>query len=146
MTDTARGAHLVSLCAVIATNVRFEGLTYRGPSGSVIDARVVGRFVPCVSTALALEYQEVLTNRSGESRRTTVLLALQALLDRAEWIPILQRLRPLSIDPDDDFVIECAHSAGASIVTRNLRDLETAQITLGIAVLTPEDFLARLEN
>lgn len=134
------------LRAVIDTNVLFEGLTHRGPSGSVIDAWVAGSFVPCVSTALALEYEEVLSRRIGERRRQTVLLALQALLDRTEWVPILQRLRSLSADPDDDFVIECAHSASASIVTRNLRDLEAAQRTLGLAVLTPEDFLARPEN
>lgn len=133
------------LRAVVDTNVLFEGLSRRGPSGSVVDAWVAGRFVPCASTALALEYEEVLTDRFGDRRRASVLLALQALLDRVEWIPILHRTRPHSVDPDDDFVIECAHAAGAAIVTRNLGDLKVAQ-TLGVAVLTPEEFLARLEN
>ena len=53
--------------------------------------------------------------------------------------------RPLSPDPDDDFVIECAFNAAASIVTRNARDLLVAEKSLKIAGLTPEQFLQSLE-
>ncbi|MFH1464700.1 MAG: putative toxin-antitoxin system toxin component, PIN family [Pseudomonadota bacterium] len=131
--------------AVIDTNVLFEGLSGRGPCGAVVDAWVARRFVPCVSTTLALEYEEILTNRFGEAKRPTVLKALQALLDRVEWVPVHHRIRPFSPDPDDDFIVECAFSAEAPIVTRNLRDLNLAEQALGIPVLTPEDFLLRLE-
>ena len=47
--------------AVIDTNVLFEGLTRTGAAASVVDAWVSRRFQPCISTALALEYQEVLS-------------------------------------------------------------------------------------
>ncbi len=72
--------------------------------------------------------------------------ALVALLNRAEYTPVAQLVRPLSRDPDDDFVIECAFNARATIVTRNIRDLEIAQDVLGLIVVTPEAFLARLER
>jgi len=88
-----------------------------------MDAWVVRRFVPCVSTALALEYEEVLGSRFSVTRRDTVLAALQALLSRAEYFPIISRVRPMSPDPDDDFVIECAYNASALLVTHNTRDL-----------------------
>lgn len=132
--------------AVIDTNVLFEGLSGRGACGAIVEAWVARRFVPCVSTALALEYQEILTNRFGEARRPTVLKALQALLDRVEWIAIVHRIRPFSPDPDDDFLVECAFAADAMIVTRNLRDLKLAEEALRIPVLTPEDFASRLEE
>ena len=56
------------------------------------------------------------------------------------------RVRPLSPEPDDDFFIECAFNARASIVTQNLKDFRVAQEILRIPVLAPADFLAELEE
>lgn len=123
-----------------------EGLTRKADAGRVIDAWAARKFLPCVSTALALEYEEILLRRFPVSRHSTVQAALQALLNRAEYVPILSRVRPLSPDPDDDFVIECAFNSASSIVTRNLRDFRVAQKTLGIVVLDPTALLALLEE
>lgn len=130
--------------AVIDTNILFEGLSNRGPCGEVLDAWVARRFVPCVSTALALEYEEALANKFSARRRDTVLAALQALLTRAAYVPIISRVRPMSPDPDDDFVIECAYNAGALLVTHNTRDLKIAETALGIPVLGASVLLDRL--
>jgi putative PIN family toxin of toxin-antitoxin system len=132
--------------AVIDTNVLLEGITRKAEAGRVIDAWADRRFVPCVSTALALEYEEVLLRKFGGRQHETVLAALQALLRRAEYVPILSRVRPLSPDPDDDFVIECAFNSASSIVTRNERDFRVARSALGILVLDPEAFLKLLED
>ena len=131
--------------AVVDTNVLFEGLTTLGGCSDVVDAWVARRFSPCVSVALALEYEEVLTNKLGPAKSRQALAALQALLDRAEFVPIHFQTRPHSPDADDDFVIECAFNASAPIVTRNLRDLRVAEEVLQIPVLTPERFLKTLE-
>ena len=128
---------------VIDTNVVFEGLTKHGVCGQIMDAWAARRFAPCVSTALALEYEEVLGSKIGH-RREQVLLALQALLDRSEFVPIYFLTRPLSPDADDDFLIECAFNASASLVTSNRRDLIAARDVLGIDVLSPEAFLLTL--
>lgn len=74
--------------AVIDTNVLFEGLTHLGPSAEVVDAWVTKKFQPCVSTALALEYQDVLARKLVPSRGDAALRALQALLARCEYVPI----------------------------------------------------------
>jgi predicted nucleic acid-binding protein len=87
----------------------------------------------------------VLTNKLRPARSTNALAALQALLDRAEFVPIHFHTRPLSPDADDDFVIECAFNASAPIVTRNLRDLRIAEEVLQIPVLTPDSFMKMLE-
>ena len=65
--------------AVIDTNVLFEGLTKLGACSLIIDAWVDRLFIPCVSTALAYEYEEVLTNKLRPERSGRALLALQAL-------------------------------------------------------------------
>lgn len=56
--------------AVIDTNVLLEGITRKADAGRVIDAWANRRFVPCVSTALALEYEEFFSASStGGSTR-----------------------------------------------------------------------------
>ncbi len=134
------------LRAVVDTNVLFEGLTRLGPSARVVDAWVARDFIPCVSTALGLEYEEVLTNKLGSKKRPRAIGALQALLERCEFVAVWTRVRPLSKDPDDDFLIECAYNGTALIVTHNLKDLRVAEVALGIPVLTPEEFLDALER
>lgn len=131
---------------MIDTNVLLEGFTRKGTPGRVIDAWAARRFVPCVSTAMAQEYEEILLRKFGESRRDTVLAALQALLTRAEYVAILSRVCVLSPDPDDDFVIECAFNASACIVTHNTRDFHVARAALGVTVLNSAEFLKLLED
>lgn len=129
---------------MVDTNVLFEGLTRQGDSAVLVNAWVSGRFLPCVSLALALEYEEVLGNKLGPGKRRLAMPALQALLARAEFVPILYSVRPMSPDPDDDFVIDCAFNAGAQIVTHNLKDFRGAEEALGIGVVSPTEFIARL--
>ena len=130
--------------AVIDTNVLVEGLTLRGESGQIVDAWRERRFQPCVSTALALEYEEVLLRRFPPQRHPDVQAAVQALLDRAEYVPIFFRLRPASPDPDDDFVLECAFNAQAALVSRNDADLRAPCTVLKIEYLPPAEFLSNL--
>ena len=132
------------LRAVIDTNVVLQGFTHRGDSGRIVEAWRDRLFRPCVSTALALEYEEVLIRRFPPSRSGEVQAALQALLSRAEYVPVRFRLRPASPDPDDDFVLECVFNAQAVIVSGNARDLEGPCAALHIEYALPRSFLSRL--
>ena len=132
--------------ATIDTNVLFEGLSRRGPCGEVVESWVSRRFVPCVSTALALAYESVLQRKSGGQRVETVLMALQALLARCEWVPVPFSWRPSSPDPGDDLVVDCVVCSRSSLVTRNLRDFSEPSRSLGFPLLSPEEFLDRLKK
>ncbi len=132
------------LRAVIDTNVLVEGLTRKGVAGSIVDRWAARAFTPCVSTALALEYEEVLLRRFPAQRSEFVRDAVQALLDRSEYVPIFFRVRPASPDPDDDFVLECAFNSGAVLVSRDRRDLAAPAASLQVEWLLPESFLDRL--
>ncbi len=130
--------------AGVDTNVVFSGIT--DPSsgaGGVIAGWLTGQFCPCVSTALALEYEEVLGGKLGARRALRALILLGELLRHAEYVDILVATRPFR-DPDDDFVIDCAFNAGAVIVTENLRDFRGVEESVGVRVLTPRRFLAEL--
>ncbi len=132
--------------AVVDTNVLLEGLNRRGVAGAVMDLWVAGRFTVCVSTALALEYEDVLTRHGGTDRVARVRMALQALLSRAEFVPVAFSYRPSSKDPGDDMVIDCAMNGRAAIVTSNTKDFREASERFGFGLYTPKGFLAALEE
>ncbi len=105
---------------------------------------VAGEFEPCVSTALALEYWDVLGRKLSPIRGGAALKALQALLARAHHVPIYFRYRPTSPDPGDDMVVECVLNSQSVLVTSNVRDFRTPAREWGFAVLRPSDFLSLL--
>lgn len=131
---------------MVDTNVLVSGLSRTGPAGAVINAWVERRFRPCVSTALALEYEDVLVRKLGEARRETELKALQALLARSEYVPVRFTYRPASPDPGDDLVVDCVLNSQAVLVTDNERDFRAPSREFGFNVLSPERFLELLEE
>ena len=132
--------------AVVDTNVFIAGLNSKGPAGAVMDSWVDRRFRPCASTALALEYEEVLVRKVGRTRREAALQALQALLERCEHVPIRFTYRPSSPDPGDDLVVDCVLNAQALLVTENMSDFKAPARELGFRVVRPQRFLEILEE
>jgi len=132
--------------AVIDTNVLFEGLGRKGPCGMVVDRWVDRTFTPCVSTALALEYEEVLTRNRPEAQQERMRKVLQVLLIRAHFVPVLFTYRPQSPDPEDDMVIDCVMNGRAMLVTSNVRHFMAASRSLGFTLLKPKEFLAALKE
>lgn len=131
---------------MVDTNVLIAGLRRRGAAGAVVDAWVERRFRACVSAALALEYEEVLVRKLGEARCATGLKALQALLDRSEYVPVRFTYRPASPDPGDDLVIDCVLNGRAILVTENVRDFGRPSRELGFTVIRPREFVNLLEE
>ena len=130
---------------MIDTNVVFEGLTTRGgAAGLVIDTWLGGLFRPCISNSLAYEYQEVLASKLSSQRWLRLRPVLGNLLRACDFTLIHFSWRPLSPDPGDDHVIDCAMNAGAMVVTWNVRDFRLAERALGLPVLTPVEFLQDL--
>jgi len=136
---------MVSLRAVVDTNVVFEGLTAQGGAcGLIVDAWLAGLFQPCVSTPLAYGYAAVLARKLSEARWSALEPVLGRMLARAKFVPIYFSWRPMSPDPGDDLVIDCAMNAGAPVVTTNVRDFRLAQQSLGLVVITPIESVMRL--
>ncbi len=132
-------------CCVIDTNVLFEGLTQKGgAAGLLIDAWLSRMPEVCVSNALAYEYAEVLSRLLSPHRWQQMRPVLETLLDRARFVTIYYSWRPISPDPGDDHIIDCAMNAGATVITSNLRDFQSARIALGLRVLTPVEAILHL--
>jgi predicted nucleic acid-binding protein len=129
----------------VDTNVVFQGLTTQGGAcGLILDAWLAGLFRPCVSTALAYEYADVLARKLSEARWLPLKPVLGQMLAQAEFVPLHYSWRPISPDPGDDLVIDCAMNAGAPVVTMNVWDFRLARRHLGLIVMTPLEFVTRL--
>jgi predicted nucleic acid-binding protein len=132
---------------VVNTNVLFEGLTKQGgASGLIIDAWLAGLVVVCVSNAVAYEYEDVLARKLSEGRWSSLKPALAQLLNIAQYTNIYFSWRPTSPDAGDDLVLDCAMNAGAIVVTSNIRDFRSAQVSLGLRVMTPVEFVNLLAS
>jgi putative PIN family toxin of toxin-antitoxin system len=130
---------------VIDTNVVFEGLTKRGgAAGSIIDAWLAGLLQVCISDALAYEYADVLSRKLSEARWQRLKPVLGTLLAKAQFVVVHYSWRPISPDPGDEHVIDCAMNAGATVITSNVRDFKTAKETLGLRVITPAEAIIQL--
>ena len=106
-----------------------------------------GRFCLVLSVPLVLEYEEVAKRQArslglSHSDIDDVIYFFYCNGDHRE---IYFLWRPMLRDPHDDLVLELAVEAQVdAIVTYNVRDFGSAR-TFGLDVLTPQQFLRRLE-
>ncbi|MER3434010.1 MAG: putative toxin-antitoxin system toxin component, PIN family [Leptolyngbya sp. ERB_1_1] len=135
------------LRVVIDTNVVFEGLTKQGgAAGLIMDAWLARLFTVCISTALAYEYEDVLSRKLSEVRWNQLKPVLGALLNVSQFTPIYFSWRPTSPDAGDDLVVDCAMNANAIVVTSNIRDFRTATESFDLQVMTPVEFVIELAS
>lgn len=134
---------------VLDTNVVIGALrSVRGASNALLNRLDDPRIETHVSNALLFEYEELL--RREQAALGLAEADLAALLDgfcaggvrhfvHFTW-------RPLSNDPDDDFLADLAIAARVDfVITHNLRDLAPLQ-EFGISVVTPGQFLGILKG
>ena len=140
----ASNSETCQVLAAIDTNILVSGLRSRlGASNELLTRMALRHFRPVVSTALCLEYADVL-HRPGLLPSYTsqqIDAFLDSFCSLAREVPIYFRWRPYLPDPKDDLVFECALASGAShIITHNLRDFVGAE-RFGVSVVTPKDFM-----
>jgi putative PIN family toxin of toxin-antitoxin system len=137
---------------VVDTSVIVAGLRSQlGASNRILTLVAGGQFIPLVTTALFLEYEDV--HYRPEQRLATgmskedVLGFLAALASAAEPVDVHFMWRPQLADPADELVLEAAVNGRASaIVTHNVRDFLPAARDFEIEVITPSVMLQRMRK
>lgn len=137
------------MICVLDTNVLVSALRSRGGASNEIVRRLAKReYEAAVSTALVLEYADVLHRPAMVPEYSAV--EIDAFIDSIcavsreafiyfQWCPFLS-------DPKDDLVFECALATGASrIVTHNISDFRGVD-AFGVSVMTPDQFLRSLQS
>jgi putative PIN family toxin of toxin-antitoxin system len=136
--------------AVLDTSILVAGLRSRlGASNRLLALVAEGRCIPLVTTALFLEYEDVLLRAehrlaTGMSERD-VAGFLAAFASAAEPVEVHFTWRPQLSDPADELVLEAAVNGRADvIVTHNRRDFQPALRAFGIAAKAPAQVLKEL--
>jgi putative PIN family toxin of toxin-antitoxin system len=133
------------LKAVLDTNVVLSAhLNVHGPSQVIFDL-VFSRFFRCfISNSLLGEYEEVLSRPHFGVDTRKIRRSLRLLRKSAILIVPSKRLS-VTLDPDDNKVLECALEARADyVVTGNVRDYpEQFQ---DIRIIPPRRFMTLLAS
>lgn len=137
---------------VLDTSVIVAGFRSRtGASNLLLQAVGKGSLRPLVTTALFLEYEDVLLR--PEHRLATgmsesdVQGALSALASASEPVEVHFRWRPQLADPSDELVLEAAVNGSADfLVTHNVRDFQPASEKFALKVITPQECLKEMKR
>lgn len=129
------------------TNVLVSAFRSRqGASFEIFRRLRLGEWTAVVSNHLLFEYEEILKRQAPELGLSLkdVDELLNAICARAEECSLLHGWQPVLPDPDDEPLVQLAVESDARlIVTHNVRDLQPAT-RLGVEVLQPREFLAKL--
>lgn len=118
----------------------------KGASNLLLQQVAKGALRPLVTTALFLEYEDVLLR--PEHRLATgmneddVEGALAAFASAAEPVEVHFRWRPQLADPSDELVLEAAVNGRAdALITHNIRDFQSAARQFNLHLVTPQQYL-----
>jgi putative PIN family toxin of toxin-antitoxin system len=140
------------LRVVLDTSVIVAALRSRiGASNALLAHVARGSVRPLLSTALFLEYEEVLKRPEHrlamDMTEAEIEGFLAALASASEPVEVSFRWRPQLKDPKDELVLEAAVNGQAeALVTHNLTDFESASQSFGLRVLLPRDLLKELPD
>ncbi len=100
---------------------------------------------------IAAEYRDVALRPEhlAASRQTSknILTFIEALEELAEPVQVSVRSRPLSMDPNDDMILDVAINGRAdALVTQNAKHFNTPGKQYGIHVLSPVELLTALRK
>ena len=129
--------------------VRAGFVSSAGASRQLLRAVLTGGAAAIATTALLLEYEDVLLRpetlaRAGVSARDA-LSFLDGLCSVCQPVVVRVHWRPQSPDAGDDLVIDAAVNGRAdTIATFNLRDLRAPAARFGITAEPPADILRRI--
>ncbi len=120
-----------------------------GASRQLLLAALDGTIRPLLSTALLLEYEDVLTRPANLARAgieaAEALVVLDELAGLCAPVAFDYRWRPTARDPDDDLVLETAINGAADVIASfNLADMAAGAARFGIPVERPGTVLRRI--
>jgi putative PIN family toxin of toxin-antitoxin system len=137
---------------VIDTNVWISALISQdGGAREIIRLALIDKISPQLSTALFLEYEDVM-KRDKIINLCSLNIdeqqeLFQAFLSTCKWNEIFYLWRPNLDDEGDNLLIELAVASNSEvIITDNKRDLKSGELLFDFEVLTPKEFLERYKK
>jgi putative PIN family toxin of toxin-antitoxin system len=136
------------MIVVIDTNALLQALGRQSAIRALLEAWFSGSLVWAINTEILLEYEEIITKRSGKSRWQS----LAGLLDMVTELrpETLLKVEPsfhfhlITSDPDDNKFADCAIAADADFIITSDHHFD---VLIGSGYkpqpITPEEFIRR---
>jgi putative PIN family toxin of toxin-antitoxin system len=132
--------------AVLDTNVIVSaGIQAEGAPAKLVMDWVLDGLVQVVTSPLIVEEYRAIVQRPKFHRFGFPPLWLEFLIEESMRLPDPARWPLVGPDPKDLPFLALAHSAGAWLVTGNLKHFPE-EVRGGLTVLSPTDYLAHLVN
>lgn len=129
--------------AFVDTNVLLSASLRGGVPGQVVESGLQGVFEFVVSYQILDEYEEKL--REKFAHPAGVANEMRLVVQRRSTVVSIASSPPISRDSDDDDVLGAAAEAGVDVIVTGDKDLLVLGSHRGIDILTPREFLDRLE-
>jgi len=127
---------------VFDTNIVASASFWRGAPFNCLAAWAQGRCEAVVSPVLLAEYHQILEELSMEYPERSCVRWVDALTESATLVFPVERARGVTIDPDDEMVLECALAAEADcIVSGDKKHLLPLHRFREIPIITATQFL-----
>ena len=108
------------MIVVMDTNSVLQAMPRHNPARPLMTAWFTGRLVWAVSTEILLEYEEIITQRSGRTRWAEFATMLDMVGElhpsRLPMISPAFRFQLITADPDDNKFADCAIAAEADFI------------------------------
>ena len=131
--------------AVIDTNV-FVSAVLGGRLAAVCDFWRAGQFALIVSDEIVREYIEVLRRPKFGLAADQIDSVAAFVLQRAEFVTLIEHLVVVAADPDDDKFLEAAVAGKAEYLVSGDNHLLSLGNYQTISILTARQFIDRLET
>jgi len=129
------------LRAVFDTNILFSATGWRGSPYQCLTMARQGKITLVLCREILTEYHEKLQTKLGMAP-VQATRAVVEILSCTTLIDIKNELRVVKDDPDDDKVIECAVTGGATYIVSGDRHLLDMKEFQGISIIRAQGFLA----
>ena len=135
---------------VIDTSVWISALiTKDSKAREVLRLVLQKELFPQISEALYIEYESVMKRKKIQNLTSLTIdeqkELFNAYLSTCKYNDIYYTWRPNLIDEGDNFLVELAVASGAEIIlTYNIKDFKSSELTFSHRVMTPEDFIKEL--
>lgn len=109
---------------VLDTNIMVSALLFKGDLAGIVDLWKNGRIIPVLSRETFAEFKAVLEYPKFSLRVQEIQLIIEEeVLPYFEIVEIIDKIKSICRDPDDDKFIACALSASADFIVTGDKDL-----------------------
>jgi uncharacterized protein len=129
---------------VLDTNIYISGWGFGGKPALVLDAIALPRVTLIATNEILAELEDVLSKKFGWPRRS-IDSALEKIRNTAAMVNPSFVLTDCA-DPDDNRILEAAVAGVADCIVSGDNHLLRMKTFRGIEILTPGDFLLRLDS